>query len=175
MKSPKTEADATLHKPQGEAPDEEKAPPSAADLAAHAAKQAKREKAESRGDERDERAKKALRQLTDISEEGDPDMSLRTILGGDILAGRRFRRQLGYLLLLTCLAIVYVTNRYACQREEIRRDELADTLLDRKYKALTISGQLTEYSMRSRVEENLRDTTLRTSTRAAYYINDGGE
>ena len=71
--------------------------------------------------ERDEKARKAFRKLTDLDEEGESGMSLRTILGGDILAGRWFRRQIAYVLLLAVLAIIYVSNRYACQREEIRR------------------------------------------------------
>lgn len=129
----------------------------------------KREKMES---ERDRKARKAFRKLTDLDEEGEAGMSLRAILGGDILGGRWFRRQLGYVALLVVLAIIYVSNRYACQREEIRRDDLADTLIDRKYKALTISSRLTEFSMRSNVEENLTDTTLKTSTKSSYYLNN---
>ena len=56
------------------------------------------------------------------------------------------------------------------QREEIRREDLSKQLNDRKFKALTISSELTEYSMRSSVEENLSDTTLRTSTKSSYYL-----
>lgn len=122
--------------------------------------------------ERDAKAREAFRQLTAIDEEGEPGMSLRTILGGDILGGRWFRRQIGYVMLLAVLAIIYVSNRYACQREEIRRDDLADTLVDRKFKALTISSRLTEYSMRSNVEEHLSDTTLKTSTKSSYYLSE---
>lgn len=122
--------------------------------------------------ERDEKARKAFRKLTDLDEEGESGMSLRTILGGDILAGRWFRRQIAYVLLLAVLAIIYVSNRYACQREEIRRDDLADTLVDRKFKALTISSRLTEFSMRSNVEENLSDTTLKTSMKSSYYVSE---
>ena len=73
-------------------------------------------------------------------------------------------------MLLCVLAIIYVSNRYAYQREEIRRDQLARELNDRKFKALTIAGELTEYSMRSHIEENLTDSTLKTSTQASYFI-----
>lgn len=68
------------------------------------------------------------------------------------------------------MAIIYISNRYAYQREEIRREDLSKQLNDRKFKALTISSELTEYSMRSSVEENLSDTTLRTSTKSSYYL-----
>lgn len=98
------------------------------------------------------------------------DMSLRSWLGGDIFGTKKFRRQIWYLLLLTVLAIIYVSNRYSYQREEIRHEDLSKQLVDRKFKALTISSELTEYSMRNAVEENLTDTTLRTSTRSSYYL-----
>ena len=92
------------------------------------------------------------------------------LLGGDIFGSKRFRRQIGYFILLCVLAIIYISNRYAYQREEIRREDLSKQLNDRKFKALTISSELTEYSMRSSVEENLSDTTLRTSTKSSYYL-----
>jgi len=119
---------------------------------------------------REERARRAFKHLTDIDEEGESAMSLRGILGGDILGGRAFRRQFLYILMLCAMAIIYVANRYACQREEIRREELARDLADRKFKALTVAAELTEYSMRSNVEENLPDSTLRTSTKASYFL-----
>ena len=115
-----------------------------------------------------QRMHRAFKQLVD--EDDDVDMSLRSWLGGDILGSRRFRRQIGYLLLLSVLAIIYVSNRYIYQREEIRHEDLNKQLVDRKFKALTISSELTEYSMRSSVEENLTDTTLQTSTRSSYYL-----
>lgn len=118
--------------------------------------------------DREERARRAFRRLVDVEEEGD--VSLRSVLGGDILGSRRFRRLIWYLLLLTVMAVIYVSNRYAYQREEIRRADLAKELTDRQYKALTVSSELTEYSMRSNVEERLTDTTLQISTSASFYI-----
>lgn len=122
---------------------------------------------------RKEQARKALQELISLDEETPTEgdrVTLRTVLGGDILAGPWFRRQVGYVVLLVVLSILYVGNRYACQREEIRREDLADTLTDRKFKVLTISSELTEFSMRSNVEENVPDTTLRTSVESSYYL-----
>ncbi|MDY2624647.1 MAG: FtsL-like putative cell division protein [Alloprevotella sp.] len=120
----------------------------------------------------EEQAKKIFKKLTDIDDEGETtgDISIKTILGGDFFTRKRFKRQLGLIVLLCVLAIIYVSNRYAYQREEIRRDQLARELNDRKFKALTIAGELTEYSMRSHIEENLTDSTLKTSTQASYFI-----
>lgn len=119
-------------------------------------------------EDKKERARRAFRHFAD--EDEDFDISLRSLLGGDIFGSKRFRRQIGYFILLCVLAIIYISNRYAYQREEIRREDLSKQLNDRKFKALTISSELTEYSMRSSVEENLSDTTLRTSTKSSYYL-----
>lgn len=119
-------------------------------------------------EDKKERARRAFRHFAD--EDEDFDISLRSLLGGDIFGSKRFRRQIGYFILLCVLAIIYISNRYAFQREEIRREDLSKQLNDRKFKALTISSELTEYSMRSSVEENLSDTTLRTSTKSSYYL-----
>lgn len=121
----------------------------------------------------DEKTREAFRQLTDLDEEENDEerrMTFRTIMGGDVLGSHWFRRQMGYVLLLVVLAVLYVSNRYACQREEIRREDLADSLVDRKFKYLTISSELTEFSMRSNVEDNVSDTTLRTSVESSYYL-----
>lgn len=118
---------------------------------------------------REEQARKSFRQFIS-DDEGESPLTLRNILGGDMFGGRRFRRQMWYFLMLCAMAVVYVANRYACQRAEIRREELSNQLQDRKFKALTAAAELTEFSMRSNVEENLPDSTLHTSTRAAYNL-----
>lgn len=119
---------------------------------------------------REARARKAYRKLTAIEDDGRHNLSLRTILGGDMLAGQWFRRQFPYMVLLVAIAIVYVANRYACQQEMIDRTNLADSLLDVRYKALTQSSELLERTLRSRVEDELADTTLRTSTTPLYLL-----
>lgn len=126
-----------------------------------------------RSSEQEERARRAFLRMTNIDEEDDDfngRFSFNRIMGGDILASPRFRRQIWYVLFLALIAIVYISNRYACQREEIRREELNRSLADRKFKALTISAELTEYSMRSNVEQNVPDTTLTTSTTSSYVL-----
>lgn len=119
----------------------------------------------------EKRARASFKRLTDDDEEeGSVNVSLRTILGGDILAGRWFRRQFGFILLLVFFAIIYVANRYACQQEMIDRINLSDTLLDARYKALTRSSELLEKTLRSHVEESLADSTLRTPTTPPYLL-----
>lgn len=52
------------------------------------------------------------------------DNSLKSILGGDILATDFFRRQTKLLVLIMVLIIFYIHNRYASQQQQIEIDKL---------------------------------------------------
>lgn len=115
----------------------------------------------------------ALRTITqDDNEDADEDMrlSLSSILGGDILGGQWFRRNIIYILMVIVMIIVYVSNRYACQREMIESKVLNDTLLDRRYKALTRSSQLKEKTRRSNIEEVVPDSAIRTANTPSFNL-----
>lgn len=120
------------------------------------------------------RALQALRDLT--SDEDTPitsehaKITLSSVLGGDILGGHWFRRQFWYIIMVVAMVIVYVSNRYMCQREMIQGKMLNDTLLDRRYKALTRSSQLKEKTRRSFIEESLTDTTLQTANTPSFNL-----
>ncbi len=123
-----------------------------------------------------EQARRALNSLTDMEEdEKSVRLSLRSVLGGDILAGGWFKRHFLMFVLITFLAIVYISNRYACQQALIEGKNLADTLLDRRYKALTRSSQLLEKTLRSHVEEELLDSTIQTSLTPSYSLKTSEE
>lgn len=96
--------------------------------------------------------------------------TIKSILGGDILGGRWFRKQVWYILMLTAMIVVYVSNRYACQQEMIEQKVLNDTLLDRRYKALTRSSQLKERTRRSHIESALSDSTLHTAKTPSFRL-----
>ena len=118
----------------------------------------------------DEKAKMAFERLTDIEDEESVSVNLRNIIGGDILAGRWFRRQLPFLMFLCVLAIFYVTNRYAYQKEIIENKRLTLLLEDRRLRAVVATSDLTEYTRRSNIERNLSDTTLKSSPAPFYYL-----
>lgn len=98
--------------------------------------------------------------------------SLKEIIGGDILAGAFFRRQLKLLGLLMVLAILYINNRYVCQQKMIEIDRLKKELTDIRYDALTRSSELMEKSRQSRIEKYVttRESDLQTSTTPPYVI-----
>lgn len=117
-----------------------------------------------------------LRELRSFTSDESEDeyvnrkVTLSTILGGDILAGPWFRRQFVYIIMVLFMVIVYINNRYTCQQKMIEQRALNDTLLDRRYKALTCSSQLKERMRRSYIEEALTDTTLQTANTPSFNL-----
>ena len=99
-------------------------------------------------------------------------MSIRSILGGDILANDFFKRQTTLLILIMVLTILYIDNRYECQQEMIEIDRLKKELTDIKYDALTRSSELMEKSRQSRIEEYIsaEGSHLETATNRPYLI-----
>ena len=99
-------------------------------------------------------------------------MSVRSILGGDILANDFFKRQTTLLILIMVLTILYIDNRYTSQQEMIEIDRLKKELTDIKYDALTRSSELMEKSRQSRIEEYIsqEESTLETATSRPYLI-----
>ena len=99
-------------------------------------------------------------------------MSVRSILGGDILANDFFKRQTTLLILIMVLTILYIDNRYTSQQEMIEIDRLKKELIDIKYDALTRSSELMEKSRQSRIEEYIstEESHLETSTSRPYLI-----
>lgn len=124
----------------------------------------------------EERVLSGLEKLKQLDEEDTRvKVSLRTILGGDILTGSWFRKNFFFILFLVGLTIIYISNRYAYQQEQIEATKLADTLLDRRYKSLTRSSQLLEKTLRSRVEDDLLDSTLQTAMEPSYILKTSDE
>lgn len=103
-----------------------------------------------------------------------PHITLKSILGGDILAHEFLRRQANLLILIVFLTILYIDNRYSSQQELIEIDRLKKELIDIKYDALTISSELTEKSRQSRIEKYISDkgTPLKTAATPPYLIKD---
>lgn len=116
------------------------------------------------------RAERALREILDIDNEQRTRLTWRSVLGGDIFTGIFLRRYVFFILLIVFMLIIYVSNRYACQQEFIEQSHLLDTLQDRQWKLLTITSDIKERTRRSYVQENLRDTTLGTSTQPLYEL-----
>ncbi|MCH4148153.1 MAG: hypothetical protein LKG25_06430 [Prevotella sp.] len=101
-------------------------------------------------------------------------LTLRKILGGDILTTSAIRRQIWLFLLIAFFAILYIANRYSCQQDLIEIDKLQKELQDAKYRALSSSSQLTEKSRESNVLDMLKnnnDSSLHIANQPPYIIN----
>ncbi len=127
------------------------------------------------------REEHALPTLTEvIKEQATEDESplsksftLRKILGGDILTTSTIRRQIWVFVLITIFIIIYITNRYSCQQSLIKIDKLNKELQEAKYRALSISSDLTERCRESNVLNILRqnsDSTLHTANQPPFKI-----
>lgn len=99
--------------------------------------------------------------------------TLSKILGGDILNTSAIRRQVPLLILITFFIIIYVSNRYSCQKDLIEIDKLNKELVNAKYKALSTSSQLTEKSRESHILEMLKqnhDSVLKISSQPPFIV-----
>lgn len=102
-----------------------------------------------------------------------PTLTLRKILGGDILTADLVRRQIWLILIVFAFTIVYVAFRYQCQQDLIQMDKLETELKDAKYKALSSSSTLTERCRESQVLELLKnnnDSSLHIADQPPYII-----
>lgn len=101
-------------------------------------------------------------------------LTLKSIVGGDILATTAVRKQIGVIMLIVLFMLVYISDRYSCQQSLIQIDKLNEELNDAKAKALSSSSKLTEKSRESRVLDMLqacKDSTLHISSQPPYIIN----
>lgn len=100
--------------------------------------------------------------------------SWRSIIGGDFLATEFVRRQARLLVLIMVLVLFYISNRYECQQQMIRIEDLKEELTDIKYDALTRNSELMERSRQSRIEEYVatQQSDLQTATTPPYLIRE---
>lgn len=101
-------------------------------------------------------------------------LTLRKILGGDFLTAEVIRKQIGLIILVAFITMIYVSNRYSCQQDLLEIEELKEVLKDAKYKALASSSELTEMCRESNVLEMLRnneDSLLHIPKQPPYIIN----
>lgn len=101
-------------------------------------------------------------------------LSLRAILGGDILTAELVRSQIWLFVLIVAFATVFVAVRYQCQQDMLTIDKMRNELKDAKYRALSSSSTLTEKCRESHVLEILKqnkDSLLHIADQPPYIIN----
>lgn len=101
------------------------------------------------------------------------NVTLGKILGGEMLNTQFLRQRIWVIVLITLFIIVYISNRYKCQQNLIKIDNLQSELEDAKYRALSSSSDLTQQTRESKVLERLhndKDSTLHIPTQPPYII-----
>lgn len=117
--------------------------------------------------------REALREQ--IHEEDSPSqkISVVKILGGDFFKAQILRRQIWLMILIAGFFIIYISNRYSCQKSMLEIDKLKQELQDAKYKAMSTSSRLTEQSRQSNVLDMLKsnkDSVLHIANRPPFRI-----
>lgn len=101
------------------------------------------------------------------------NFTLKKIIGGEWLTTEFLKRQIGVILLVVLFTIIYISNRYSCQKNMLEIDKLKNELVDAKYRALSSSSQLTEKCRESNVLKmlkNNKDSVLKTADQPPYII-----
>lgn len=110
------------------------------------------------------------------TEEENPQSSsftLRKILGGDFLTAEMLRNQIWVIVIIAAFTLVYVSNRYSCQKDMLEINELNGKLEDAKYRSLASSSELTELCRESNVLDmlkNNKDSILKIANQPPYII-----
>lgn len=108
-----------------------------------------------------------LKAYADSDDDEPMSFNFRAMLGGEGLP-RFFRRNWLFITIIVFFTCCYVTSRYMMQSAVLENRSLTDTLLDRRYKALTLNSELLERTLSSHIEEHLQDSTIHTPTEQAF-------
>lgn len=96
----------------------------------------------------------------------------RRLLDGDLLMHPFVKRQLGLIVLIVGLVILYEGNRYACQKEQVRIQRSRKVLLDLRNESVALNNELRMKSLRSNIQTRLEDSnsSLKPATHAPIVI-----
>lgn len=93
------------------------------------------------------------------------------LLSGDLLMHPFVKRQMGLIVLVVCLMVLYVGNRYACQREEVTIQRLRKEVVDLHNESVALHNELMQKSLQSNIERRLgEDNELKPATAAPIII-----
>ena len=137
----------------------------------------KQEKQQAQEQQAEDTLKETIQKIKATAKEEDAkpssQVSLRTILGGDLLTTEVVRAQIWLFVLVVFFATIYVAFRYQCQQDMITIDCLEGELKDAKFKAMSSSSTLTEKCRESHVLDILRqnkDSLLHQADQPPYII-----
>lgn len=93
------------------------------------------------------------------------------LLTGDLLMHPFVKRQMGLIVLIVCLIVLYEGNRYACQKEVVTIQRARKELLDLRNESVALNNELMQKSLQSNIERRLgSDNALKPATAAPIVI-----
>lgn len=129
--------------------------------------------------EEQQKAIEAIKKFTEADEDEDEDslgeITLKSIIGGDILQSRFMLHQVVFFMFLVVLAIIYTGNRYSSQQDALLIDSLKMELQEEHYRVLTIESDLLNASRQSEIVKRLKqngDSLLLHSTTPPFIIQE---
>lgn len=100
----------------------------------------------------------AIQRFTNDEDEDEDDsghVSVKNIIGGDILSSKMVINQLVFIAFCVFLMLVYTANRYSSLQDVIQIDSLRVRLTKVHYEVLTQSSNLLNQSRQSNIEKKL--------------------
>ena len=121
--------------------------------------------------------KETIKKIKEQASEDDPkpssQLSLRSILCGELLTTQTVHSQIWLFTMIVAFTTIYVAFRYQCQQDMLAIDRLEEQLKDAKFKALSSSSTLTEKCRESHVLDILKqnkDSLLHQADQPPYII-----
>ena len=91
------------------------------------------------------------------------DKSLQSILGGSFLARNKALKMLPFLLFLTLLALIYISNIYIAEKKNRKIEEINNELKELRYEYITTKSDLMYLSKQSQLAKKLAPTGIKES------------
>lgn len=82
-------------------------------------------------------------------------LKMSNIINGDILTHPFVRRQMGLIVLVVVLVVLYEGNRYACQKDIVAIQRARKELLDLKNETVALSNELMQKCRQSNIEQRV--------------------
>ena len=79
---------------------------------------------------------------------------------GDVYKRQVLRKNIGFILFLTFLGIVYIANGYATEKLYMKKVSLEKELSELRFESITTTSELMRISVPSEVERRIQDAGL---------------
>ena len=86
--------------------------------------------------------------------------SMKELLDGRLLADTVLRKNIGFILFLTLLGILYIANGYNTEKLFMKKVALEKELSDLRFESVTTSSELMRISVPSEVERRVKEAGL---------------